>query len=183
MKKSNNLNEFKKIIDEKQLVKIFFGHNDTYYVSYILNANEKYITIANVSPTGDFQGVDINLFDNIDKIETKTDYLNEMNKHIDKSAYKQALKKTENINTFSFEGFVSAYLNTKTLMEVEVNNCANLLGRVSVVGESVLIFDEYSLGIDHRTSHTIVHPSNITTISIGTESLATLSQYLESINI
>jgi hypothetical protein len=182
MKKFNDLSEFKKIINQKQLVRIYFGNDMSCYDGYILNVNEEYITIATITPTGNFQSVEIHLFDDFNSIDTKTNYLNEMVKHIDETVYKQALEIIKNIKTFSFEGFERAFLSSKTPIQITINDDEFFEGRVSAVGE-VLFLDEYAIGSNLCISNTIIHPSHITKISVGLPLLQSLAHYLDDMGI
>lgn len=179
MKKFDYLSELKKFIDQKQLVKIFFGNDNTYFVAYIIKVNESNIVFASVSPSGEFQGLEMHLLDNINSIETETDSLNEMAKQIDGSAFAQQLKKFENIETFPSDKFIKS----KTLVQITINSDEDFVGRLSDIGKKMLVLDEYSIGVNHRTSRTILNKFQITRISIGSPALQALDLYLKSINV
>lgn len=183
MKKFNSTNEFKQIIDQRELVKIFFGDDETYYIAYILDVNEEYIAFASLNSFGNLQNIEIRLFDSVNTIETKTDLLKVMSQGVDSAVYDQALKEIADVKTFSFEGLESAFLNKNTLLQITINSNEDIVGRVVEINDIFLSLDTYSLSSKNTISRTIIHPSHITRITCASEELQILAKHLDNIGI
>src|SRR6185369_4558171 len=132
MKNFNYQDELQKIIDNKQLAEVRFHSNPGgFKVAYILNTNAKYLTLAEIEPKATLDGVCVYLMTDVYSIKVGTTYVNTWSKKItDESQYEQALKDIEGITDFSFEGFISRFENTDTLVEILLENTETLAGKI-----------------------------------------------------
>ena len=176
--------ELKKIIDAKQLVEIFLHGAPTYKVAYLLNANNDYLTFAEVSSSALFSGVIICNLSDVDWIGVETPYLGELAKQIvDDSVYKQATEDIKNIKEFSFKGFVSAFVDTKRIVEITDEDETVTAGRVLNQDDKVLVFDEYSAENTRKLARMFFNKNSIIRIAIDVPWLRTIERFLEDKNI
>lgn len=179
MKKLNYQNELKKIINSKQLAEVFLHGAPTYKVAYLLSANKDFLTFAEVSSSAQFAGVIMCRMQDIDSISLDSLYLKEIVKQIPgDSLYQQALQSITGLKKFTFDGFISALENTKTVVEITTENEITIGGRIVGHDDTVIVFDEYAAGNDQRLAHTFFDRTTIIRISIEVPWLRTIARFL-----
>lgn len=168
MKEFNYKAELDQIIEGKQLIELrVYDVQKTFNVAYVLNSNEKYLTVAEINPKKQLDGVCIHLQADICSIKVDTPYLKQFVEKIDPEfLYERALKDIEQIGTFSFEGFVSAFEKTNTLVEILFENGNGITGKVIDHSREVVVLDEFEKKYADSTGHSYNNFSSITRISV-----------------
>ncbi len=164
----NYNDELQKMITSKQLVE-FNLHGDTEHsVSYILNANDEYVTFAKITNDATLQGVIICLTSSLESIQIETRFIGELVKDIqDDSVHQEAVNILKDVKTFSFEGISSAFAGTDTMLEVTTEDNVNFTGKVIALDDTALVLDEYYSQDDGRFARTYLNPSQISRITVG----------------
>lgn len=184
MKQFNIQNELKKIIDSKQLIEIDLRGIEELIYAYLLKSNEEYLTLAVINANGMFSGVTICRMEDINLISTESNFINEMAKLVESdSVYLQSLKEIEDIEEFTFIGFVSYLEETKSVAAVTRDNQENIEGRIAGFDDMFMVIDEYAAGKDKKIARTYFPFSDITRISVGTILLKSTSKYLAENNL
>lgn len=178
-------NDLEEIVASKKLIEIQLnGESSLNKVGYIVAVNKEFLTFADINPTGAFVFVSIYRMDDINAIKVETVYLSEFSKKItDDSIYEQALKLVENIEEYSFDGFISAFEGTKQIIEIDDENDDELSGRIVSHDDKVVVLDEYYAEYAQRFSRSYIRKSNITKISVGAPWLQTISRALTDRNL
>ncbi len=168
MKKFNYKDELKKFIDSKQLVEVNFRGDKEHAVAYIMDANDEYLTFARISNDASLQGVIICLTRDLESIQVETKFIDELSKDIgDDSLHNEALKALENVKKFSFEGIVSAFVGTETLIEVTTVDNDNYSGKVIALDATAMVLDEYYPQDPGRFARTYLNPSLLLRVTVG----------------
>lgn len=184
MKKFDYQKELQRIIADKQLVEINLSEAPTFKVAYILNANENYITYAEISSSATFSGVTICRTEDIDYISVNTIYLSELSKQItDNSLYQQAQQNVKSIEVFTPSGFISALEGTKTIVELTTENEVTIAGRITGHDKNTLVLDEYSSESDRCIARSYFNVRIIVRISLDVPWIRTISRSLEDKNL
>lgn len=184
MKNSIFLKELQSIIKSRQLVEINLKGAPTYKVAYILAINDEYITFAEVSSSASFAGVIICFTEDIESISIDTIYLSELSKQIiNDSLYTLAENTIKEVREFTFEGFVSAFKNTSTVLEITTENEVTIAGRVITINNDILLLDEYSSESDRRIARSYFKREVIVRLAIDVPWLRTISRSLVDKNI
>lgn len=144
MDKFNYIDELKKIATNKQLVEVrYVDRPHEFHVAYILDANEEYLTLAEIDQECNFDSITIYRAESIRSIKTETSYLKKLAMKVSPGVYEKALKNIENLKTFSFEGFCAAFEGTNTLVEVACVNEDTLTGKIVGYDKEGLALNEY----------------------------------------
>jgi hypothetical protein len=183
MKKFNYRDELKKIIASKQLVEVNFRHDSEHAVSYILNANDEYLTFARISNSATLQGVITCLTRDLESIQVGTTFITELSKDIqDDSLHTEASKLLENVKKFSFEGIVSAFEGTDTIIEVTTVDNDNFSGKVIALDDRAMVLDEYYPQDPGRFARTYLNPSLLLRVTVGGPWLKIISRSITNTN-
>ncbi len=180
MKNFNYQNELKKIVENKQLVQVYFHDTPSdYSVAYLLSADDDFITLAEIANTAAFDGVTIRHMSDVDIIKPDTIYLNELMKQItDDSLYQQAMKDVEGIEKFSFDGFISGLENTGTIVEILSTNGDNFTGKITGYDDEVLILEEYRSELPRTLSRAYIRLKVVAQISVDIPYLRIIARAL-----
>jgi hypothetical protein len=187
MQKSNYKDDLKKVIDSKQLVEIdlsLTGKLD-HFIAYILDANDDFLTVARISNDLTVQGVTICRMSDVETIQTETGFVKDLSKGItDDSLLKKVKVETEKVKNLTFGGFISAFENTKTIIEITTQDDENFTGRiVNNDNKRFLILDEYFPGDHGRFARTYINPAIITSFTVGGTWLETITRSVADQNL
>ncbi len=171
--------ELKKIIDTKQLTQISFNTDSEFKASYIVNANDEYLTLIEINPSATLAGIAICRVADIESIKVETLYLKEFMKMLpDDSLYQQAMKKIEHVKEFSFDGFASAFEKTDAVIGIACENDDTFAGRIVDHDDKVLVLDEFYVEYDHRFARSYIKLSTVSQISFEFPWLRTITRSL-----
>lgn len=170
MKNFNFQNELKNLIEKQKLVEIRFRElTGDFKVAYILNANSEFITLAEISDHGELDGVCMYHSDEICSFSYETFYLNKLEKKVNPSALKQALKDIEKVKDFSFVGLASAFEDTDTIVEVAYEADSKPAGKIIGHDENTLFLvelDDEFKGPQGFLAYTLINLSTVTRMSL-----------------
>jgi len=184
MKKFNYKDELKKMIDGKQLVEVNFRGDTEHAVAYIMDVNDDYLTFARISNDATLQGVIICLTRDLESIQVETNFINELSKYVaDDSIHGEALEILEKVREFSFEGIISAFEGTETLIEVTTVDNDNFSGKVIALDDTALVLDEYYPQDHGRFARTYLNPSLFLRVTVGGTWLKIISRSIADKNL
>jgi hypothetical protein len=145
MKNFSYHHELQKIIDNKQLSEVrFYSNPGKFSVGYILSANDEFLTLAEIDPKVHLDGVSVYRTEDVCSVKVETTYLGKFGKKIkNDSLYQQAIKSTEKMKKFDFEGFISTFIHTDTIAEIHTDNTESLAGKIVGYDGEVLAIDEF----------------------------------------
>lgn len=171
--------ELQKMIENKQLVEVSFYGAPTFKVAYLLNVNEEYLTFAEVSSSATFSGVILCRMNSIDWIASEAIYLDELSKRItDDSMYQQAQENIKSIKKFTPSGFLSAFAETQTIVELTDEDENIIAGRIIGYGKQHVLIDEYASEHHERVARKYVDVVGIARIAIDVPWLRTIALFL-----
>lgn len=184
MKKSVYISKFNNVTKNKELVEISFHGDQTYKVAYILGAADKCLLFAEVSSSGTVAGITICKTEDIDSVSLETIYISELIKQIPgDSLFNQAMKSIANVKEYTFDGFISAFENTKTIVEVTTDDENTFAGRIVEHSDETLVLDEYSSEMDRCLGHVYFNRSIISKLAIDVPWLRTIARSLADKNL
>ncbi|SRR3989344_3589862 len=184
MKQFDYQAELKKIIDGKQLVQVNLKSDQGQFkVAYIINADNKYLTLIELANDATPFGVSVRLLEDIEMFKVESIYLGEFVKHVSDEFYRLGLKSLENVKQFTFEGFASALEKTNKVAEILTENGDSVIGRVVGHDDGVLAFDEYLEDSEGRLARCYIKFDNIIQISIDIPHLKILARSLADKNL
>lgn len=184
MKALDYQSELQKIIDAKQLVEVVIHGFPPFIAAYILNANDEYITLAEVSSSATLAGVMILRASDIDYISVETLYLSELIKQIkDDTVYRQAIVNVQNIKDFTFNGFAQCFEDSSTLVELTLYDEDIIAGRIVGHNDKILVLDEYSTHSDRRVRRTYFNFDSVSRITLDIPWIRTIARSLADKNI
>jgi hypothetical protein len=171
-------------IKNKELVEINLHDAPTYKVAYILGAAEGFLLFAEVSSSATMTGVFLCQSEDVDSVCLDTIYTSELAKQIPgDSLYLQAAKSIENVKKYTFDGFISAFENTKTIVEVTTSDENSYAGRIVGHNDKTLVLDEYSSEIDRYVGHMYFNRSIVIRLSVDVPWLRTIARSLADKNL
>ncbi len=180
MKKFNYKDELNRIISSKQLVEVNFRGDGEHAVAYLMGANDEYITFARINNDANLQGVITCLSRDLESIQLETNFIYELSKFINgDTLYKEAASILKDVKKFSFEGIVSAFVDTQMPIEVTTVDNDNFSGRVVGFDEMAMVIDEYYPQDHGRFARTYLNPSLIRCITVGGAWLKIISRSIE----
>src|SRR5258708_29844277 len=94
------------------------------------------------------------------------------------SLQQQALKNVENIKDFSFDGFISGFENTDTIVEVLYESDNASAGKITAHNKEVLVLDEYYAQNDQGLVRSYISRETITRISVDIPYLRIIARFL-----
>ncbi len=171
--------ELQKIISSKQLAEIRFQSKpDLFNVAYILSANEVYLTLAEIDPKAHFDGVCIYQVSDLSSIKVDTEYLKKFGKKIkDDGIYQRAIQGISTVKEFTFQGFISAFENTDTYVEILCGRQDTPAGKIVGHDEAVIVLDEISGKKQTSFTKTYIVRSTITRLSVDVPWVNKITQY------
>lgn len=176
--------ELQRVIEQKQLAQVFLNGAPTFKVAYLLSANEEYLTFAEVSSSATFAGVMICRLSGIDAVKVSNLYLGELIKQIPgESLHQQAQKTIESIKEFTFDGFLTAFEGTKSIVELVDDNEDTFAGRLIGHDDQVIAMDEFYTEYDRLFARSYVNRSIITRMGVEIPWLRTIALSLADKNI
>lgn len=184
MKKFDFTSKFNNITKNKELVEISLHGAPTFKVAYVLGAAKEHLLFAEINSSALPNGITICQTSDIDFIALDTVYTSELVKRIEgASLFDQAVKEAKPIKKYTFEGFISAFENTKTIVEITTDEEVVYAGRIIGHDDKVLVLDEYSTESDKCLGHLYFNRSIISRLSIDVPWLRTIERSLADKNL
>lgn len=131
-------------IDDKKLVQIWNRENpQDYSIAYVVNFDDNYLTLAEISTAGIYMGIIVCHLDEINSFETDSLYLAALSKSISVSnVYQQIEKHLSIVKNWTFNGILNDLKGSETLIGlIAIND--TYAGRVIDVSGEVVILDKY----------------------------------------
>ncbi|MEP7167498.1 MAG: hypothetical protein ABI758_05980, partial [Candidatus Woesebacteria bacterium] len=144
-------------------------------VAYIVDENDKFITLIEVDPKGLFDGVAVFRTDDVCSFRVHSLYINKLGKKIlGDTIYTQGMNIIERVKEFSFKGFARALQNSKTLVEVDFINGNGITGRI-------LGYEGEKLAVDEFDQHEAVSTGRSFSDFAGISGFVVDAQYMRKI--
>ncbi|PWU24137.1 hypothetical protein C5B42_00550 [Candidatus Cerribacteria bacterium 'Amazon FNV 2010 28 9'] len=179
MKKFSFKDELQKIVSTKQLVQVHFQDDPSQFkVAYILAVNNDFITLIEVDSSAAFDGVCIYPMEDVTAIKVDSLYVGELAKRVSDSIHAMALQEVKNVKKFTFEGFISGFENSKTVVEISYEKDDGRAGRIIDHDNEVVVFDEYREEGANRLARAYIKLDSILRISVDVPWTRTVSRSL-----
>lgn len=167
MKTFSFQDELQKIIDGKELTAVrFYVTPEEFKVAFVLHSDQEFTTLAEINELGEFDGVCMYRTEIICSWSTDTPYLNKLKKILNPSALDQAVKDISPVKEFTFHGFVAAFENTNTLVEVAYKGNFKPAGKIIGHDEHALALVEIDENYTDPIAHSLIHFASVVRLSI-----------------
>ncbi len=172
------------LIADKNLVEVHLAGAPTYKVAYLLGASEEFLTFAEVSSSATLSGVIMCRMDDVEAIKTETIYCGELAKQLaGDSLYQQAVAVSAKLEAHTFDGFMSAFAKTATLVEVTDLNENVVAGRVIDHDDKILVLDEFYAENDRRFGRSYISQPTIARLAVLVPWINTIARSLADKNL